>query len=421
MISDYAYSCLGISFNKVIVSILSSYNEMEDVPELVEKSDLIIFVSEEAWFSHNKAIRNKRTPIWIFPNYATSEFFISRAHATDVSKIAVISNHVPEEVKEMKTSTEFTIDLYGSETKSVEVTPDLLRQYDVVISIGRTAQMCFASLTPFYCYDWFGGPGYINSENFYECCESNFSGRSHPVKRGFNVLLDEVCAGYSDAISNLLFLRNKAEECFNFDHLFSELIERIDGCNVRLHHKKDLISHESLPCVYSKQKTLCTLLKEKIMLDVGRGQLFYTNNMDEAFSESKSICFNYSYNSLTAISLREFDFWKNVLTIRFDPDDHPCVVELRYEEVSGCTKQSEDHFFLDDPQYLLPNNIESLSFIANPLTNEDIARKLHADLRRVERLVEEQREVIDKYERKKDSLREKIRSLTGSIKESICT
>ena len=87
-----------------------------------------------------------------------------------MKKIAVISNHVPEEVQELADVLEgqCSVEYIGIQYSPKLVDAKLLKQYDLVITIGRTVQQCFALGVPVYVYDYFGGPGYITDENFGE-------------------------------------------------------------------------------------------------------------------------------------------------------------------------------------------------------------------------------------------------------------
>lgn len=109
------------------------------------------------------------------------------------------------------------------------VTPDLLCRYDVVITIGRTAQLCFASTTPLYCYDRFGGPGYLEPEEFEEAKRTNYSGRSNPKKLSAEELVEDLIRGYPDALGRLTLFREKAELEFSAGVIISNCFKKSKG------------------------------------------------------------------------------------------------------------------------------------------------------------------------------------------------
>jgi hypothetical protein len=97
-------------------------------------------------------------------------------------KILVVSNHVPEDLanalKLYKSKhTGVVIDHFGLGGTQRLVEPTIITRYDLVITIGKTVQYSIASCVPVYCYDRFGGPGFLSSSNFITAAWWNFSGR----------------------------------------------------------------------------------------------------------------------------------------------------------------------------------------------------------------------------------------------------
>ena len=141
-----------------------------------------------------------------------------------LQKILVVSNHVPKEIfkaADILRKHHITIDFLGIGNQNKErVTPNLINQYDVVITIGKTVQYGLLSQIPIYNYDHFGGCGYLLSENFEKAQFYNFSGR------GFNQKTAEEIA---EEIQNNFSLGQKFSSEFNKykDFTLSHFIEKL--------------------------------------------------------------------------------------------------------------------------------------------------------------------------------------------------
>lgn len=80
------------------------------------------------------------------------------------------------------------------------VTPEFLAEQDVVISIGKTIPYCLLGGVPVYCYDRFGGPGYLRPETFARAEAFNFSGRCGTRRLDAEGLVADLLGGYPDAL-----------------------------------------------------------------------------------------------------------------------------------------------------------------------------------------------------------------------------
>lgn len=135
--------------------------------------------------------------IYVFDNAAPDRFLIN--HTTNPNRkklnIAVVSNHPPDEVVEASKLLEdagVAVNFIGrvEQGEVKRVTPEILRNYDAVVSIGKTVQYSLLAKVPIYCYDRFGGPGYISSDNFDLAHYHNFSGRGFGAKTAKQIFHD---------------------------------------------------------------------------------------------------------------------------------------------------------------------------------------------------------------------------------------
>ena len=367
--AEHLWNIDRISFGKVIVSTLGFITSAEKPPVFYPKADGFVFVSEETrdHVCSNAALGDM--PVMVFPNYAPSEYFeVSRKLPDRPRRVCVLSNHPPRELHDLAVlgpTRGIEVDLFGYETTSVEVTPELVSQYDVVVSIGRTAQPCLAAGIPFYCYDQFGGPGYITPENVARHAYNNFSGRSEQTKRSSEELLDDLMAGYAGATGGTKELRALAREEYDLNALFARLSSFIEGIPASPdNHHRPPASYETISADY----VTCYEFLKVMDRFFGTGQIYYSNE-EGNLSEDRSSIFRYRYNSVITIDLCT-GLGASNRAMRFDPDLAPCVCRV----LSGsCVAQNGfariddgDVFLSDDPQYLIASE-EPLSFVAKQL------------------------------------------------------
>ena len=217
---------------KVIFSSLSTIINLEAPPFYIDEIPLFL--------SHNpvntKTLVANGVPqekIHYFPNYAPSYFFDQprETHHPSPRKIAVISNHPPIELRcfaQLVKTRNVDIRFIGVEDKSVFIDENVLNEFDLVVTIGKTVIYCFAMKIPVYCYDHFGGPGYITPENFEMSREHNFSGL------GFNRFLNaeelekDIFSQYRDAVEHLDYLHEQCRTKFNLERNLDVLMQRVE-------------------------------------------------------------------------------------------------------------------------------------------------------------------------------------------------
>lgn len=168
----------------------------------------------------------------IFPNAAPAGYFEVTRHTASprLRSIGIVSNHAPAEVLELRGLLEnspVTVDLIGLQGTPKRLTPELIGQYDAVISIGKTVQYCLAAGIPVYCYDHFGGPGWIVASHFEAAFAKNFSGRCTPRKISATQILEEMTTGYEATLAQSQPLRRLALDRFS---LKRNLLEILEGC-----------------------------------------------------------------------------------------------------------------------------------------------------------------------------------------------
>ena len=163
---------------------------------------------------------------YVFKNSVSDNFFsLPKRNNYTLKNIAIISNHVPEELYALKEQlNEYNVQIIGAGNTPALVTPTILSNYDLIITIGRTVQQCFAANIPVYVYDHFGGPGYITKENIQKAQDFNFSGRGFDKKQAQEIFQD-IINNYDINVSNLSYLNEYAQENFSLTKTFNSMLQ----------------------------------------------------------------------------------------------------------------------------------------------------------------------------------------------------
>jgi hypothetical protein len=200
----------NITADKILVSLLSPYEPLEAPPLYVNDLNLCLVNSRETGDNISDYCSN----VTVFNNSVSEEFLaVSKIVNAKLSRIAVVSNHLPREVLgciDILRDNGFYVDIYGFGYKEELITPDLITSYDAVVSIGRTVQYCLVLGVPIYCYDRFGGPGWINSYNINMSEYYNFSGRCTVKKLTSEEIVNGIVSNYDDMLSEIDELKSIA-------------------------------------------------------------------------------------------------------------------------------------------------------------------------------------------------------------------
>lgn len=146
-------------------------------------------------------------------------------------KVAIVSNHPPKEVIDAAAILSrhgVEVDLFGRAEAGVakRVTPELLSGYDAVVSIGKTVQYCIVGRIPIYCYDRFGGPGFLTHGNFALSRENNFSGRGFN-KKSAQQIASEIIDQLAAAADDIKALSQEHSKEFLLSQRFNDLMASI--------------------------------------------------------------------------------------------------------------------------------------------------------------------------------------------------
>ncbi len=224
----------GLRAKKIIFSSLSPYEPLESPPLCIDKISLFLANSDETKDALCK-MGVSQDEVMIFPNPASHEYFEDTEPNIDVKKpkkIAVVSNRIQSEIEEcakILAESGVIFDFFGFYKNVKMITPQILKEYDLVITIGRTVQYCLAMGKPVYCYDRFGGPGYIVEENMQLARYYNFSGRCVKTQRSSEDIALEIMSKFEEAVKNIPFNKKYAKENFCLKSNVDSVLSRINN------------------------------------------------------------------------------------------------------------------------------------------------------------------------------------------------
>ena len=224
-----------LSKTKIIFSSLGSFEPLEAPPYYHNELNIILSNSggNTCELVKQGVERNK---IIYFPNCAPTDYFniVPKIVPQNLNKIAIISNHIPKELQDFSKlagSARFCVEHIGLNGITKLVDANLLKEYDLVISIGKTVQYCLALRIPVYCYDHFGGPGYLNQDNIESAGYFNFSGRGINRKLTGKELFDDIITNYEKSCGNVDFLFRYSYENFNLEKNVKKILRLVNSSN----------------------------------------------------------------------------------------------------------------------------------------------------------------------------------------------
>lgn len=143
----------------------------------------------------------ERDRISLFAN-PVPRSFVSVAPANPaetLSKIIVVSNHVPPELSDACSRLEaqgVSVVWVGGD-HPLRVSPAMLSDADAVVTIGKTTQFALCLGIPVFQYDIHGGCGWLTEANVEPELATNFSGRATQQKLSPEEIENQILSGFS--------------------------------------------------------------------------------------------------------------------------------------------------------------------------------------------------------------------------------
>lgn len=265
-----------ITANKIIFSSMSPYEPLECPPMYIDKITIVLVNSEE----NKNTLLDMKIPekkISVFPNPVRREFFIkTKVHQEPfLNYLAIISSHIPDELQEaipLLKAKGIKVDVFGMNNKFIYITPEILSRYDAVISIGRTVQYSLAMGIPIYCYDRFGGPGYIFEKNKNLAAYYNFSGRCTKIKKSSAMIVSELTTLFKDVLLDQGVLRQYASCKFNLSHHVTDILKvennLSDSLEIEMFYKIFYRQHKYIKIITQQNNKIINSKSWKIIIKI---------------------------------------------------------------------------------------------------------------------------------------------------------
>jgi len=166
----------------------------------------------------------------VFPNPAPSAFERDRASPSSaLSRLLVITNHMPPELKEalgiLEGEAGLRVRHIGDGGLRKRVLPEDLGDCDALVTIGKSTQYALLARVPVYCYDIFGGPGWLNAAHFAKAEYYNFSGRCCGRKLAARDIAAELISGFAPAARFIAGLDRRALDRFVLEPYIDFLVD----------------------------------------------------------------------------------------------------------------------------------------------------------------------------------------------------
>lgn len=403
---DFLLFTKKIEADHIAYISLSSYEPYETIPPYYKYLDYVSILSKEG-IDVLKEDGYDTKNINILGNYSFKKYFDAKKRNLneEIKKICVISNHVPEEILECKKLFEknnVQFDIYGNGYKYVKVDDELLKKYDIVITIAKTVYYGLSLGIPVYIYDHFGGDGYITKDNIEKSHYYNFSGRCSRKKYTGKELYNDISKNYKKALSSIEYNFNYAYNNFCFEKQMNKITNQISSLK-----KNDLNNIYNNYKVYMKTSGL--FMREVIKIQLQK------NNLDNNDIKTCKFYFDYGngfsednskikyYKKQNNVFYVEINLDKKVKNLRFDIIDKPFIgieyikinnKEIELSETSNIEKIYNQKVTINDDPFVI---------IRNPQKNKlkfEVKFTLNFD----NKLIDDYKEIILKFNETNEEL-----------------
>ncbi len=220
-------------------------------------SPILEDIIADKWFVNSEEVRLRLEKSFgvptdkfvVFSNAMPSQFAkAARGELRPLKHVIYVSNHNNLEIRQ---ALELLRNQYGIRTthygsfgdRQVRITPREILEADVVITMAKTAQYAIVSRTPVYVYDhrW-GGPGYLNADNFQVAAAHNFSGSYDKNVRTPEAIANEIVSGYPCAGRFAMSMPQQILDSLSLEKTVQEIFDLVDSAgsnHARLERMKE--------------------------------------------------------------------------------------------------------------------------------------------------------------------------------------
>lgn len=243
----------GLKAKKIVNSSLSAVETFEVPPVYANDINMSIANSKE---TESKLKEYGITNTYLLENYSFKSYFENNISIKELKRIAIVSNHVPKEILEVVKKLEennYETQIFGIEGKKELITDEVLKNYDVIITIGKTVQYAMSLKIPVYIYDRFGGPGYLTMENMEINRAHNFSGRGYN-KKTVDEIYTEITEQFSLELEQLEKIKEYAKDNFCLEDKIDDVVKKLNDMeNINLDYIRTKYKRYSRNIILSKK------------------------------------------------------------------------------------------------------------------------------------------------------------------------
>ncbi len=311
----------GLRAKKIINSSLSPVEIFEVPPVYANEINMSIANSKE---TEDKLKSYEINNTYLLENYSFRSYFERDIKVGQLKNIAIVSNHVPEELFEVVKKLEkenYNVQIYGIQGKKELITDKVLEAYDLIITIGKTVQYAMSLKIPVYIYDRFGGPGYLTMENMELNRAHNFSGRAY-FKKDPDTIFKEITEGFSKSLEELEQIKQYAIENFCFEEKIQDVINKLQEMpdvnleEIRKKYEKysrNIIISKKVAEYLQRRNAVTNKIKQE-QFDQTIGQLTEENNKLKIENEELSQKFKKQNKEIE--SIKNSRTWRYIRKIR---------------------------------------------------------------------------------------------------------
>lgn len=170
----------------------------------------------------------EKQKISVFHNAVTDSFF-KNTKVLELKKILLVSNHPPLELLDamqiLSQKYNITISHIGIDGLYKRLEDQDIENHDAIISIGKTVQYSIVGLRPVYCYDHFGGPGWITKENYELAEKFNYSGRCTNIKKTSDEIVQDILTGFNRANDDISYIKESVQNRYLLKNYIQEILK----------------------------------------------------------------------------------------------------------------------------------------------------------------------------------------------------
>ena len=227
---------------------------------------------------------------------------------------------------------------------------------------------------PVYCYDRFGGEGYLKEDNIEGSYYYAFCGKYTWKKRTAEELYEDITTNYQNCIKDTKKLVKFAYDNFCFEKMMEKTINKLE--------KTKKFNLKKMTEKYPHLKRKGILFYNTINLEINElkkyktpkffAQIYY--DINNGFNEKDSIIQDYKLEN--NIYVTTFTIPKNTKQLRFDISNQKFTTikslkindkEIKLDKITNCYKIDKNQYMsiTDDPYIIFKSNNKTIKVEAN--------------------------------------------------------